>query len=341
MFGSEMLDVAIGLVLVYLILSTLASAFRQLAAYFFDQRAKHLQAGIQALLQDEATGLAKQLYSHPLIRDVPEGSGRAASKMPIHIPARSFALSLMDMLSREAAQAAAAPATPPPAAPDTPPTPPAPPASPAPAAPTPILSFASVRAGAALIQDDAVRRAILTALDTAQGSLDRAQANVEAWFNAAMDRVSGWYRRQSQKIVVVAAIGVTVGLNVNTLAIIDQLSTDQAVRAQIVQDAQKRSEASAQAPGDLRQEYHELRALELPIGWSEGWPGVQRALRPVHDRFRPWEDAAQPILGWLITIFAVSLGAPFWFDLLKGMIRMRTGLAAGSASASGGASGET
>jgi hypothetical protein len=46
----------------------------------------------------------------------------------------------------------------------------------------------------------------------------------------------------------------------------------------------------------------------LPIGWSEF---------PKRDQ---WLTMA---LGWLITAFAVSLGAPFWFDLLNKFVNVR------------------
>ena len=35
-------------------------------------------------------------------------------------------------------------------------------------------------------------------------------------------------------------------------------------------------------------------------------------------KFTPWT-----LLGWLITAFAISLGAPFWFDLLNKMMQVR------------------
>ena len=33
------------------------------------------------------------------------------------------------------------------------------------------------------------------------------------------------------------------------------------------------------------------------------------------------------ILGWLITAFAISLGAPFWFDLLNKLMQVRNSVA--------------
>ncbi|HEX9885124.1 MAG TPA: hypothetical protein VGA70_01480 [Longimicrobiales bacterium] len=312
MLGSETLDVAIGLVMVYVLLSGLSSGLRDVVANLFDHRAQHLEAGIKSLLRDGATGLARELYAHPLIQDVPERGAGGGEQKPIHIPSRSFALALVDTLGRKAPATDASPGD------------------------RSVLTLASIRAGAAKIEDDAVRRAVLTAIDMAQGDLDRALGNVESWFDSAMDRVSAWYKRQSQKIVIAAAVLVTLGLNVNTLAVIEQLSKDDALRTQLVADA---VDATAPEGGDVRDQYEQLQALGLPLGWTAGWPGAQRAMRPDDDEFRLWEDAFQPALGWLITIFAVSLGAPFWFDVLGGMVRLRAGARPAGGGGGGGGGG--
>jgi hypothetical protein len=52
-----------------------------------------------------------------------------------------------------------------------------------------------------------------------------------------------------------------------------------------------------------------LDALELPIGWPDATFGRDWYMR---------------ILGWLITGAAISLGAPFWFDLLNRMMVVRS-----------------
>jgi hypothetical protein len=52
-----------------------------------------------------------------------------------------------------------------------------------------------------------------------------------------------------------------------------------------------------------------LDALELPIGW------------PDREFARDWY---MRVIGWLITGFAISFGAPFWFDLLNKMMVIRS-----------------
>jgi hypothetical protein len=71
----------------------------------------------------------------------------------------------------------------------------------------------------------------------------------------------------------------------------------------------------------LRQE---LSRLDLPIGWdnaefSAPWsPGRQWTQYPW------WENILEPLLGWTMTALAISLGAPFWFDLLNKIMVIRS-----------------
>jgi hypothetical protein len=78
------------------------------------------------------------------------------------------------------------------------------------------LLLDSVRASVASLDHPPIQRVLLSAIDTAQGDLNRAQANIEAWYNSAMDRVAGWYKRRTQFVVFWLGLGVTILMNVDT-----------------------------------------------------------------------------------------------------------------------------
>jgi hypothetical protein len=65
MFGSLMLDVAIGMVLVYLLLSFVAAAVREGVETVLKERSRYLQRGVTELLHDE--DLTAALFSHPQV----------------------------------------------------------------------------------------------------------------------------------------------------------------------------------------------------------------------------------------------------------------------------------
>ncbi|MEI9973771.1 MAG: hypothetical protein WDO73_17985 [Ignavibacteriota bacterium] len=43
-----------------------------------------------------------------------------------------------------------------------------------------------------------VKTALLALVSNVNGDLERAQHNIEHWFDDTMDRVSGWYKRTAQ-----------------------------------------------------------------------------------------------------------------------------------------------
>jgi len=45
-----------------------------------------------------------------------------------------------------------------------------------------------------------------------------------------------------------------------------------------------------------------------------------------------WGKALSMILGWLITALALSMGAPFWFDLLNKLMRLRSSVSTSTTS---------
>jgi len=316
MAGLEIVDVALGLTLVYLLLASICSLLRERFEAVLKTRAVNLERGIREMLQDtDGTGLAKQLYDHPLIDGLFQGNYDPAlivrktglmpsrTALPSYIPARNFAVALLDVVGRQPAYASGAAAE---------------------AIATGPLSLDLIRNAAVLLDNATVQRMMLSAIDTSKGELDRAQANLEAWFNSAMDRLSGQYRRRSQLWILILSLIVSVAVNANTLTIIERLSADPALRQTLVEQAQQTT-ASADAGSPASQ----LNEMGLPLGWAEGWPGPGgNPQAKVPDAGAGWGwlwyYLLHPIIGLLLTAFAVSLGAPFWFDALNKFIAMRS-----------------
>jgi len=63
----------------------------------------------------------------------------------------------------------------------------------------------------------------------------------------------------------------------------------------------------------------------LPVGWKQPWSVYFNDFRPQN----LWPTLLRvldstKILGWLMTAFAISLGAPFWFDTLNKFMVVRS-----------------
>lgn len=358
MFGSQILEVAIGLIFIFILTSIICTVVREGIEAWLKTRAAFLERGIRELLHDKkGTGLAKNLYQHPLIyslfaadyqppKDISSkpSAWTSGGELPSYIPTKNFALAIMDMAAR-GPQTDAINSDP----------------------EAPRISLEAIRQNVENLDNPAVQRVVLTALDTAQGNLNQVQANLEAWYDSGMDRVSGWYKRSSQWVIFWVGLFVAVVLNINAITIADYLSHNDVARKALM----ARAEAAAQDPAFQRAvkgdrdsasaRYYavrrELDSLELPIGWSQGWgaprPNVhkwndlfgatqpkdaavaratpsaqQQSLTPEPRKaavaFELWNHVFGPVFGWLVVAFACMLGAPFWFDVLNKIMVIRS-----------------
>jgi hypothetical protein len=162
------------------------------------------------------------------------------------------------------------------------------------------------------------------ALDSAQGDLNQAQAYLEAWYDSGMDRVSGWYKRSSQWVIFWIALFVTIALNINTITIADYLARNDVARAALVARAQAAVEDSAFINRNYSAITQELDTLGLPIGWSKGWGAPRQHYQPASGGLMVWNNVLAPLVGWLLTALAATLGAPFWFDVLNKVMVIRS-----------------
>jgi hypothetical protein len=156
---------------------------------------------------------------------------------------------------------------------------------------------------------ESVQRMLLLALDSSRGDLSTAQAHIETWFNNGMERVSGWYKRRTQAVLLGLGLLVAVALNVDTLKVVHELYRNDAVRAGAVRQAEAAVKDGTITPGMSEKAMSTLGALNLPVGWEKR--------EKDHWCSTFMEQAPGSIVGWLLTAIAVSLGAPFWFDVLN------------------------
>ena len=140
------------------------------------------------------------------------------------------------------------------------------------------------------------------ALANAHGTLDGFRVQVEHGFNDAMERASGWYKRKVQLALAVIAAVIVIGLNVDTVRVATVLWREAPIRAAVA--AQASRQPSAQGAADAADK---VTQLQLPVGWGKNTP----------------DNLLSAIPGWLVTIAALNLGAPFWFDVLSRFARLR------------------
>jgi len=403
MFGSNALEIAIGLVFIFLLLSLLCSVINEGIAAGIEQRGKTLLEGVKNLLNDpEFTSLAQNVYNHGLIGGVMEGvtDFTKTNRLPSYIAPTNFALALMDILGSQGAgqavveqkqkeliieqeksaaelanevlkkavadaQAALDLATSGAAqvqrkyaaaqeaakkvkkledfgkireASET--------LQNALAAGRALASehpdaLAAIEKGIEALAPGHTKQSLLTLLDktkretnlvikdirTGEQAVEKLRENLEDWFNDAMDRFSGWYKRWTRQISFAVAVCLVVAANADTMMLANRLARDAALRAGIVAAADNASQKIAGGTSNIQTARQELldesEKLNLPLGWID--PKVNGAEDPF-----AFERIPHTAWGWLAKVFgllmsalAVSLGAPFWFDMLSKFMNVR------------------
>ena len=165
--------------------------------------------------------------------------------------------------------------------------------------------LAGVRTALRYVPLEHPREVLQKAAANSHDDLERFRAHVETAFDDSMERATGWYKRKVQLMLAVLALAFAVGLNVNAVTIATHLYNDEAVRTAVV------GQVNAADPQTAAKSVADVKQLQLPVGW-----GADNAPSS-------FSGVLSSIPGWLVTIAALNLGAPFWFDVLSRLSRQR------------------
>jgi hypothetical protein len=326
---SALVDLAIGLTYVYLLFSLAVTAGTEFVSALFASRGRMLKQGITRLVGDAK--LVEGFYEHALLRSLK----KRASSLPSYVPARTFALVLIDLVFGGESRKA--------------------------------LGFDEIKAAAQTRKDNVgqVLKVFVADAELSAGQpgpqpgtgwsatdarLEGLRSALETWFDDTMERTSGWYKRQTQLVSFTMAALLTVLFNADTLVIAQRLWTDSGLRTALVSQAEAYAKANTPAAGDafvpeagadpqsslavppppcppyevcgldetadnFEHSLGRLNALALPLGWG---PEAGEGGASVKDR------VVRHLPGWMLTVLAISLGAPFWFDVLNRFIAIRS-----------------
>jgi hypothetical protein len=278
---TSILSVAAALVGVYIIFALIASHVTEHIADLFNQRGKNLYKGICALVggAQAPNRFVDYLYDHPLIENLSPGSGHK----PSYMPPRTFTLSFLDAIREFFAIDAAKNAIPAPAVLTT---------------PKELLDDLAARVGG--MPDGYLKRTLLTIMQNADGTYEGVLRGIDAFFDAGMQRVTGWYKRWAAWVVAAVSAVIVIAFNADTLAIVRAFAANQQQALAFAQKAQQ-----IPASSTIGALVASLPPLDLSwhIPPGGGW----------------WPK----ILGLVLTWFAVMLGAPFWFNVLKQIVPVR------------------
>ncbi|WP_341901304.1 hypothetical protein [Fluviicola taffensis] len=347
MTGSTTLDVVLGLVFVYLLYSLLTTILQEALANVLSFRAKFLQKAIIRMLEDEnaktadtllnrigaffrvifrknvtsqSLPLTEAFYNHPLIKYLAEDDYK---NKPSYLTSRNFSQAMLDLLKGNDFAAGDDPGK---------------------FIKTALESGVTQwKSNGKPVQINAETLSYLRALwADAQGDVAKFRTALEEWFDVTMERTTGWYKKHTQGVLLILGFLIAMLFNVDTIKLAGTLSKNPELREQVIRQADnyikthkdllkegdQKTEASLQrlqkrADSLLKTDIADVNKA-LGIGWkctsvkeheNKCFHGKDVCIRS-HLRI-------DTIIGWLITAFALSLGAPFWFDLLNKLMKLR------------------
>jgi hypothetical protein len=242
-FNSTIFDVTFGLVSVFLAISLFTSALTEAVSTIFALRARTLLTGVKQLLNDlKLDSLALDLYNHALVNPLSNGitaKGGKPAVQPSYIEPRQFALALVDTMQQTAGQ------------------------------------DATLEQSIGKVADAQIKAALQTLYRRADGKADAFHDQVAQWFDGAMGRLSGIYKRRIKLISFLLALLVAALFNADPIRLADTLWQRPALAAQL---------AKLDVPTTLNHDDPDTEALPLlqriaGAGPLLGWSGFAHDTR--------------------------------------------------------------
>jgi hypothetical protein len=167
------------------------------------------------------------------------------------------------------------------------------------------------------VQRPDLAAAVVRAAALARSPLAPLASEVFGVFDASMDRASAKFTAQSRKLVAIFGIAVALALPLDAFDLLKRLARSDSAREQAVTLAQTfavNQSGADTTPRDMRVAIAELQAAEIIVvpstraEWLARWQQVN------------WE-------GVVVSALLLTLGGPFWFTVLKDLLRLRSAAA--------------
>jgi hypothetical protein len=146
-------------------------------------------------------------------------------------------------------------------------------------------------------------------VDRTGGDIGKMQAEIAGWFDNSMDRIGGLYKRWTQVLSFAFALIIAIVFNVSAVDLGKALWQQPMLAKTIAPSA---SQSPTEALGELEGLLQQAQELDVPVGWTWKKLGALWSLAGI-----------EMALGWLITAVAALFGAPFWFDALQQIVRLK------------------
>ncbi|MFQ5446705.1 MAG: hypothetical protein ACE5FF_07215 [Saprospiraceae bacterium] len=289
-----MLEVLAGLLFTFLLLSLLGTTLNELIAAWRGWRGFYLEEALKRLLEfKDNPAVYEKFKNNAFYRQLMQHKAPLrVSQAPAYLSASNFTSILMNVLKGKG------------------------------------KTVEKIEDYLADLPEDSQLRQVLEQLkEEGHESVEAYKARLQSWFDDVMWQASGWYKRHVQFVTLFVGLSIAGALNADSFQIYRHLNTNTAARQKLSVLAEKFVQNNPALPApvvpsdsltlnEIKNEVGKFIQGEdfkktsniLGLGWKK------------EDLTVGFTDWVYRIFGWLVTAFAISLGAPFWFDILKKVV---------------------
>jgi len=158
-----------------------------------------------------------------------------------------------------------------------------------------------------------------------QEAKTRFVVKINGWFDQTIDRVSERFTTSARAITFTCALILAIALQLDTFNLLNTLWTNDIVRQDLVTEAAAIEKQNPKlTPDQITIDQTNLQRISdlaanglVVVPWGD----------PKNNR--SWGDqwSSLKLPGILLSAFLLSLGAPFWYNSLKTLLRMRSAIA--------------
>lgn len=341
MSGLPILDLVVGIIFIFFLLSIICSSAVELWVSIRSTRAKLLEQWLKRIFDLPAldsngapklnaagkpVSVGQEIMDHCMVTALAK-TGKSTS----YIDAKNFVSALLDKITLSPA---------------------APGANNFQIPPSNLTGYITSIKNSTLISGELKRTILLYANEASQAAaaqitnkitteikseLDHFRDRLENWYDTNSNRLTGAFKRKKvMPATIILATIITVALNTDTIEISKYLYNNKGASKELAATAmntyknyEKRLDTLSKVAPDtaavnvlsentrqLKEDIDSLQALDLPMGWKATNVKDFKTFRVY---FFQWKH----IFGWLATILAICMGAPFWFDILNKIANMR------------------
>ena len=283
---SSILNLVIGLVFIYFLIALACSTIQEIIANGLNMRAENLEKWLKDTFRENELG--EKILQHRLV-DGLTAAGRKAS----YIPSRIFSDTLLDLVNNS----------------DKPYT---------------LESLKEAVEKSDLPGD--FKRRLAQSISESWGGLESVRQDIETWFDSAMDRISGTYKKKAQIFLGIASVAIVLIFKIDSIEIArylydhpekSALLADQVAETieELKLEEMSSSADSASLDQAVKANIQELKEIQtkfestqLPFGWESKSKST---------------SFFTTVLGLLLSMMAGFIGAPFWFDMLNKLVNLR------------------